>query len=323
MQTMFAIHRRALQIKVLDAKAWKHIANQCSQSVGMEFVKDVENYCIFVEHLSGGPDALFLQDLDRYWKSARVVREMSSKFLADLSKAGTWIARCPDVAIAMVKACLSAPSSFMRNGVADVFTSGDLNLAKGRKHDEVKAAQLIIMKFKELGTKINVVSESAWSRIEGNFAARVVMHIFGKKTPSRKTYESMQHAAIDSFDELKASFGEKMTGVACPWCVVPIAGAKAPSGDELKLNRTMKAVSSGGALDSDKMRSMGFAENVVVTKVDRLKNLKAEFVIKSMEATCALVVPTATPDIAPMRMAYEKLVDYDCSLEQSSAVSIC
>ena len=58
-QTMNAIHRRALQVSASDDEAWKKVALQCAQSIGLEYLKDVQRQATFVERLSGGPERNF------------------------------------------------------------------------------------------------------------------------------------------------------------------------------------------------------------------------------------------------------------------------
>jgi hypothetical protein len=151
---MNAIHRRALQVSAYDDNAWKKVALQCAQPIGLEYLKDVQHQATFVERLSGGPNAKFLKKIEALLKASKVVREIDSKFLADLATSGTWIEASPDFAITMVKASIACAVNFVEHGVADVFKASDLSSCQAKRAKEAEAAQAAIMTFKSIGEKL-------------------------------------------------------------------------------------------------------------------------------------------------------------------------
>ena len=54
----------------------------------------------------------------------------------------------------------------------------------------------MILLFKGLGVKANIQTEAAWHRILGLFESRVVMHVFGKKSPFRKDFKDTVSIAV-------------------------------------------------------------------------------------------------------------------------------
>jgi hypothetical protein len=307
MQTMLSIHRRALMCNASTKDEWDKVATQCAQSVGMEFLDDVKHQCVFVERLAGGAEGAFLKHLDRFWKASRVVREIDARFLADLSTSGTWLKLAPDFAIGMVQATLSAPVNFVLAGVATLFNSGDLAKCQTKLLSDIKMGQSAIMEFKGIGQKLNVECEPCWSRIEGLFACRVVMHTFNKTSPRRKTFKSIREIGVATYSELMTEFPQHASIVPCPWHVVPIAAAPTGQVDTNIVNRSMKSVVSGGKLTAEVLASMGYAVGCTVIKINA--NIKAEFVIKGMGMGAAIVAPSSHPDTT-MTLSYEKLIEY-------------
>jgi len=107
------------------------------------------------------------------------------------------------------------------------------------------------MQFKSLGEKLGVVNDATWVRAEGGFSGRVALLTFSKRSVGRKTYESIEEIGVDSFEELKQAYGSKLDRIACPWHVVPIAGAstKNAKNDPKVPSREMRSIASGGNAD--------------------------------------------------------------------------
>ena len=112
-QTLNAIHRRALQVNAKTDEQWKQVALQCAQSIGLEFLTDIQHEALFVERLSGGPDGKFLKAIEAFLKASKVVRELNPQFLGDLARSGRWVEANPDFAVAMVKASIGAAFNFV------------------------------------------------------------------------------------------------------------------------------------------------------------------------------------------------------------------
>ena len=320
-QTMNAIHRRALQVNASDDKAWKKVALQCAQSIGLEYLKDVEHQATFVERLSGGPDAKFLKEIEAFLKASKVVREIDSRFLADLATSGTWIEASPDFAIALVKASISCAVNFLEHGVADVFKPTDLYSCQAKRATEVKTAQAAIMKFKSIGDKLGIKDDAAWVRVEGGFSSRVALYTFNKKSVGRKVYDSIQQIGVDSFSELKNEYKSRMDGIACPWHVVPIAEAPKTKGEPKTVCRQMRSVASGGQLDVSNIVAMGFSVGDVVEKSDKKNNTTQKYQIKRLDERVAIVVSLTEPD-TEMTLEYSKLIEYGINKSAKAKVSI-
>ena len=321
-QTMNAIHRRALQVGAKDEAAWKQVALQCAQSVGLEFLTDVNNYAKFVERLSGGRDAKFLKEIESFSKASRVVRELDPRFLADLAASGTWVEVAPDFAIAMVKATISAAVNFVDHGVADVFKASDFSASRSKLLKDIKTGQAAIMKFKSLGEKLGVVNDATWVRAEGGFSGRVALLTFSKRSVGRKTYESIEEIGVDSFEELKQAYGSKLDRIACPWHVVPIAGASTKNAktDPKVPSREMRSIASGGTLDASNLQALGYTPGTFVQKVDVENNTTQKYHIKRLEERAAVVVSVNSD--AELLLDYDKLIEYSISRTMKATVSI-
>ena len=113
MQTMLSVHRRATEASAETDDAWENVAKACARGLGDEFLPDVRNQCVFVEKLSGGPDAKLLHALGAFWKTLKNVHQLDSPFLKLIATSGNWVAQSPDVAIGCVMATLSAPPKLL------------------------------------------------------------------------------------------------------------------------------------------------------------------------------------------------------------------
>ena len=307
MQTFLNIHRRAVAENATTQEQWTKIANACARGLGQEYIEDVKAQCFFVEVLSGGVTAKNLHDLDAYWKTLRVQRLLGAKFLLELAKSGNWLAKAPELAIAMVKATLSAPSNFVTDGVANVFLSGDYNKAQGKSGESVAASQAMIMRFKQVGQEIGVTGEAGWHRIAGNFESRIAMYTFDKKSASRKLYATAAEIGVDSYAELVKEFGEaRCASASCPCMVIPIAAASVGAPEQ----RSMREMSAGGAKSAADIRGLGFLEGAIIVKLDKEKHEIAKFRISEVRVSDVLVIPLAQVDGKAMSLAFDKILTY-------------
>ena len=97
MQTMLAIHRRAVTQGAKSTKDWNKIAEACARGLGTEFIADVKAQAMFVEKLSGGVDGAYLKDLDSYWKTLRLQRNLDPEFLKSIASSGNWVVKGPRI----------------------------------------------------------------------------------------------------------------------------------------------------------------------------------------------------------------------------------
>lgn len=317
MQTMLSIHRRAIAEGADTDAAWEKIAKACARGLGDEFLPDVRDQCIFVEKLSGGPDAKFLHELDAFWKTLKNVRTIEAKFLKELAISGNWIALSPDVAIGCVMATLSAPANYCQNNVATVFSAMDYKHADGRKSDSIRKAQQMMVALKRIGEKVGIIGESAWPRIHGNFASRLSMFIFGKAAPMRKTYKTLIEIGIDSYAELISQFGaERFVKAPCPWMMpIPIAAVAAAPSVAASIGRGLREVNHGGKLTESALSQMGYVVGATVRKVDAGMNTISEFVLKEFVFTdedVGHVLVNMPNDLAgtPLTLGMDKLIGY-------------
>ena len=306
-QTMLGIHRRALAAGAKSKEDWDRIAKACAQGFWEEFLPDVRAQCSFVEVLAGGPSACYLHELDMFWKTIRQQRDIDARLLADLASSGTWLCKAPEVAIALVKATLVAPPNFLVNNLAVVFNTTDLEQAKGKNSEAVSVAHGMIMAFRKVGAAAGVGAEAPWHRILGQFEARMVIHIFEKRSPSRKAYKTLTEICLEAYKELEDEFGTgRLAAAPCPWAVVPIAKCSAAG----PVSRGMKSIAIGGVITRSAVEDMGYKKGMLITKVEKTKNQRSDFVIHSLTESGAMVVPLDQQESNPMVMQFAKIIEY-------------
>ena len=163
----------------------------------------------------------------------------------------------------------------------------------------------MIMLFKGLGDKAKITAEAPWHRILGLFESRLVMHTFAKKSTGRRDFKDTTTIAVESYKELEAEFGERLTASApCPWMVIPLASAAAPS----TALGGLKTVLRGGEVTKYVVLEMGFGEGKRIRKTDTAKHEVIEYTIDTMRAADCLVSNAKGKQFA---VAYQKLAEYD------------
>ena len=176
--------------------------------------------------------------------------------------------------------------------MADVFKASDMSSCQAKRAKEVKAAQAAIMTFKSSGGKLGCKGDAAWVRVEGGFIPRVTLYTFGKKSTGRKVYDSILEIGVNSFNDLKKEYGNRMDGIACPWHVVPIVGAETSKNTHVDnaANRQMRSIASGGKLDANNVTAIGFTAGSVVEKKNKDQHTTQKYKIKRLEEHVVIAV---------------------------------
>ena len=120
LQTCLRIWKLAAGVAEPD---WSAISKSAAVDQGPEFLCKAEQICSFVQKWAGGEDGHILFELVDFESTLNVKREISPVDLHSLSMCE--LGHAPLYLIAMIKAMLTAPANFMRNGFADLFTNAD------------------------------------------------------------------------------------------------------------------------------------------------------------------------------------------------------
>ena len=260
MQTMLNLHRRAVEANANTGADWNKIAKQCARGQGgIAHLKDVECEAEFVRELAGGVEKPFLIELEAYWKTLRVMNAIPASMLKRLvvnARAGKWLAKHPEFALSFVKTWLSLPS-----GLGCTMT--DSNIFKIGLSRDLTPAHEIQLKFRELGFKMGVASESFWHRILGSLDVKLNLYVTGLKVPGRKIYADLKSIAIESFNELCAEAGERAHAFPCPWHVVASAAKSTANIDTVKTDG-LKQINAGGVVTVETLKSYGYVVGVLV-----------------------------------------------------------
>ena len=164
-----------------------------------------ECYYDFVNAWSGGKDAHILLALEAYERTLQVKRNILPTDLRKLAAIN--LVDAPKYVPAMFKAMLNAPSEMVNNGFAEVWTGGDLMSisisGKNREH-AVEASRLMeagatfLKAYNQKMTDVQVRMELA------KFEINCVMHVHGKKSPTRKEHMTLMHVAKEFYQSCKA-----------------------------------------------------------------------------------------------------------------------
>lgn len=230
LQTMFHIHRRAIERNAKTDEEWADIAKTCSRGLGSDNATAIVDQALFVKSCSGGVDKPFLIEFNEYYKTLRVQRDLPSDFLRDVSKVKAM--HCPLHVVGLVKSSMNAPERFVFGGKVKLFTTADLNSINNKNSSKVLQAHALQVEFRDLGAKLGVTLTSAWHRHLGATDGRFCMHVHDKKAPNRKAFKSLTAIAIEGYNDLKEELGEgfsaQFRNAPCPWAMITIAEAEPP-----------------------------------------------------------------------------------------------
>ena len=223
MQTMLNIYRRAVETNPQTSEDWNAVALRSARGQGGdEFLTQTTQQAKFVEELAGD-NGVFLHDLDRYWKTLRKASQLSPQLLYNVATSGTWIAKMPRLAIAVVKFDLQTIDVCISNtDLTDIDKALKLG---GTKAAMITAVHTAMMQFRDLGLQAGASDETAFHRIVGNFDATCVALITSKWPAGRKKYTDVKEICIEFFNMMCADDNLKqfMSAAMSPWATVALA----------------------------------------------------------------------------------------------------
>lgn len=94
-ETLFNIHRRAMQMKAKTEKDFLKVADVVSRGHNSTFKKDVQLYSEFVRAYSGGETKIFLVEIDKFCKTLKTSREVAPDFFRDVGRVNMVRVRMP------------------------------------------------------------------------------------------------------------------------------------------------------------------------------------------------------------------------------------
>eukprot|EP00959_Pyramimonas_sp_CCMP1952_P305588 6394704-Pyramimonas_sp.AAC.1 len=150
----------------------------------------------FLSDWAGGGKGQFLDELLEHscsLKFRRFVGGFTWKLLANVK-----FYSGPACVLAMAKAALTAPESFLQRGGSRLFNSADIDaISASKKHQCIEAVAMFTT-AKEFLQQVGSLTKVQKTMLIGDLEVRAVMAIHGKKSRSRKTYESL-HAVGQAF----------------------------------------------------------------------------------------------------------------------------
>eukprot|EP00959_Pyramimonas_sp_CCMP1952_P137277 2872766-Pyramimonas_sp.AAC.1 len=258
-QALMAIHSKAVQnYKRTGSYRWSAIAKQMERS-NPHLETMVQPLCDFAARWSGGEDSPCIIDLNNWSKtltSRRTVSGQTIKFLADLECASG-----PEWPLAILKASLVAPDSYVDNGASKLVSSSDIGSVHGSNKASVAKFVTMCRAAKkwvaDLLRRDDVcVRACDLNRALGDFEVRSVMTILGKKARSRRSFNTIDEVGSEFIATVLAA-SPTVGKVAPPWDYVQAAPKASASKAASKTEAAMRTFVQG-QLDKDTIAQQGF-----------------------------------------------------------------
>ncbi|CAK0817738.1 unnamed protein product, partial [Prorocentrum cordatum] len=236
-QALMAIHSKAVQnYKRTGSYRWSAIAKQMERSN---------------PHLDYGAAALRLRR-----SVERTVSSQTVKFLADLEYASG-----PEWPLAILKASLVAPDSYVDNGASKLVSSSDIGSVHGSNKASVAKFVTMCRAAKKWVADLlrrDDVCERACdlNKALGDFEVRSVMTILGKKARSRLSFNTIDEVGSEFIATVLAA-SPTVGKVAPPWDYVQAAPKASASKAASKTEAAMGTFVQG-QLDKDTIAQQGF-----------------------------------------------------------------
>ncbi|CAK0822454.1 unnamed protein product, partial [Prorocentrum cordatum] len=205
-QTLKQISKMALNnIKKLGAAKWEAVTRVVERA--RPFLKgSVGHMCTYVEHYSGGDPPCFLDEVAAFVKTLgenyRDVAGQTFQCLGDapFTDGPEWITAC-------LKASLSCPENFLRDGQSRMWTSADMQALQGgevRLQAIAGVAQHRACKAFLLQTcgMAHPSKQHAVAKLLGDLDVRMVMMVHNKRARTRRSFSSMAEIAAEFMKDL-------------------------------------------------------------------------------------------------------------------------
>ncbi|CAK0822744.1 unnamed protein product, partial [Prorocentrum cordatum] len=207
---------------------WDQIARDVAED--RPKLANVAHYlCKYVQNWAGGDTGHLLADLNDFWSSLtlrREVHEVTWKLMSDLS-----FLEGPDYVNALMKAIVTAPESFCSNGYSKLINGGDVADINGKKRIECVTACLCFEHARAYLDQISMLTQAEKVKVLGDFQIRTVCTIHGKKAKTRKNYDNIEAVKQAFLLDVSAIIGTAaMASIRPPWEFKPKQVAEESTG---------------------------------------------------------------------------------------------
>ena len=184
---------------------WTKIVSQACIGMPPNYSKIATQLVDFVQAWSGGASGHILKELEKYERLMTMKRNLAANDLHHMGKLDA-LMDAPRYVAAMVKALLNAPDPMTHDGVACIFNNADwASLQRdGRSLKDAKEASRIMVEATNWLKAYANMAETDVVKLISDLEVRLVMHVHGKKTPSRKEFKNLLHIAQAFYDSAKA-----------------------------------------------------------------------------------------------------------------------
>ena len=230
---------------------WTKIVNQACIGMPPNYSKIATQLVKFVQAWSGGSSGRILKELEKYERLMTIKRNLAASDLHSMGNLDALI-DAPRYVAGMVKALLNAPEAMTHDGVACIFNNVDwVSLQRGgRSLKEAKEANMIMIEATNWLKAYGNMAETDMVKLVSDLEVRLVMHVQGKRTPSRKDFKSQMHIAQAFYDAAKA-----IDGNLPRWSVLKDSVTEKPSTNQQK--RKLREVAEDRITD-DVLNERGF-----------------------------------------------------------------
>jgi hypothetical protein len=248
---------------------WDRIAAKASIGMAPQYRIVADQLCFFVKQWGGGVNGHILKDLEAYERTLKVKRKIAASDLKSLAKIE--LPDAPRYVPAMVKAMLNAPSNYVSDGTANLFTAADKNslMHNGKNrafaveaHSIMNSTTAFLDAYASFGTvsKLKIVSD---------IEIRLAMHVHSKTSDTRTKFQSMLHVAEHVYNSMKVEDPNIPA-----WALLASMRTDARGDAKTPASSCMREVKASGAITPEDLCHLGFKIGSLVVAVDGISTLK-------------------------------------------------
>ena len=227
------------------------------------YATKAECYYDFCMAWSGGRDAHVLLALEAYERTLPVKRQLLASDLQKMAQLD--LIEMPRYIPAIVKAMLNAPSDMVENGYAAVFSLADFMSMKpgGRHRANVAEANKIM---DAAATFIKAYASPSLPAVQvrillAKMEINCVMHVHGKTTPTRSSYDNLLQIAHEFYKSCK----ELDPNLPVWKDVVGVKEKESKTTEEAK-GQTFRETRDDNAVPDEELARLGLVTGCVIAK---------------------------------------------------------
>jgi len=232
LEVTLKIHQLAMsQVRSKGEVDWPAVVAAAGRSKP-QCSSDIPQLAAFAQMVCGGTDAQLLKGLMCFVKSLKTKRTVRGEVFNALAQTTTGATTtCALFRVACLKACYACPDRFVQGSESRLLGPGDISSMATRNRAVCLQSEHMMKEARALLAQLpeGSLQDLQATHLLGQLDTRLVMHVFQKKDPTRKTFKALSEIGAAFWEDLCSRIGEdKVAGLTWPW---PVLGGTKASGE--------------------------------------------------------------------------------------------